>query len=302
MSDDTASTFLEAEIATQPDDWRQAQAEADRYRALLPEPGERVAVVGCGTSLYMSQAYAGLRESKGEGLTDAWPASEHRLTRDYDRVVAITRSGTTTEIVDVLREWGDKIPSTVITATSGSPVVDLAESIVMPHLDEQSVVQTRFATGTLALLRSHLGEDLSGAAVQAQAILDADEAIVGPAATADQITFLGHGWTNGLANEAALKLRESAQFWTESYPMMEYRHGPLSISARGRVVWAFGQPVTRLAEDVATTGAAFEFSDVDPMADLLRVHRLCLVKARAAGLNPDEPRNLARSIILTPEA
>jgi glucosamine 6-phosphate synthetase-like amidotransferase/phosphosugar isomerase protein len=38
------------------------------------------------------------------------------------------------------------------------------------------------------------------------------------------------------------------------------------------------------------------------MADLLRVHRLCLVKARAAGLDPDQPRNLARSIILTPEA
>ena len=90
MSADIASTFLEAEIATQPDDWRRAKAEADAYRALLPEPGERVAVVGCGTSLYMSQAYAGLRESKGEGLTDAWPASEHRLTRDYDRVVAIT--------------------------------------------------------------------------------------------------------------------------------------------------------------------------------------------------------------------
>jgi fructoselysine-6-P-deglycase FrlB-like protein len=177
-------------------------------------------------------------------------------------------------------------------------VVDLADEIVTPDLDEQSVVQTRFATGTLALLRSHLGEDLTAAAEQAQQVLDADEASLGPATTAEELTFLGRGWTNGLANEAALKLRESAQLWTESYPMMEYRHGPLSISSAGRVVWAFGEPVSNLAADVRATGAHFESSTVDPMADLLRVHRLCVVRARAAGLNPDTPRNLTRSIIL----
>lgn len=301
MSGRTTSKFLEAELATQPEDWRRVASEVGQYAAVLPEPGERVAVVGCGTSLYMAQAYAGLREAAGQGVTDAWPASEHRLDRGYDRVVAITRSGTTTEVIDLLREWGDKVPSTVITATEGSPVLDLAEPLLLPYLDEQAVVQTRFATGTLALLRSHLGEDLSTAADQARAIIDADESVIGPAAAADQITFVGRGWTNGLANEAGLKLRESAQFWTESYPMMEYRHGPVSISAPGRVVWAFGEPVHRLAEDVALTGAHFESSHVDPMADLIRVHRLCLVKARQAGLNPDEPRNLTRSIILPSE-
>jgi fructoselysine-6-P-deglycase FrlB-like protein len=298
MTTDASSTHLEAEIATQPEDWVRADALAREHAGLLPQPGERVAVIGCGTSLYMAQAFAELRERAGQGLTDAWPASEHRLDRGYDRILAITRSGTTTEVVTVLEEWNGKIPSTVITATPGTPVVDLADEIVTPDLDEQSVVQTRFATGTLALLRSHLGEDLTTAAEQAQQVLDADEASLGPATTAEELTFLGRGWTNGLANEAALKLRESAQLWTESYPMMEYRHGPLSISSAGRVVWAFGEPVSNLAADVRATGAHFESSTVDPMADLLRVHRLCVVRAHAAGLNPDTPRNLTRSIIL----
>jgi fructoselysine-6-P-deglycase FrlB-like protein len=292
-------THLESEISTQPDDWRRAAGLAAEHAALLPAAGERAAIIGCGTSLYMARAFAALREASGHGVTDAWPASEHRLDRGYDRVVAITRSGTTTEIIDVLEQCRGRVPATVITASEGTPVLDLADSILTPHLDELSVVQTRFATGTLAMLRAHLGEDLAAAADQAQTVLDADESVLGPAAEAEQITFVGHGWTNGLADEGALKLRESAQLWTESYPMMEYRHGPVSISAPGRVVWAFGDPVPGLADDVVATGAHFETSTMDPMADLLRVHRLCLVQARAAGLDPDRPRNLARSIILT---
>ncbi|MPZ94683.1 MAG: sugar isomerase [Propionibacteriales bacterium] len=307
----STTTYLEAEIATQPGDWLRAADTARDHAHLLPTPGERVAVIGCGTSLYMAQVYSVLREAAGHGVTDAWPASEHRLGRGYDRVLAITRSGTTTEVADVLRDlrggaYGT-VAATVVTATPGTPVVDLADPILMPEIDEQSVVQTRFATGTLALLRSHLGDDLGTAAKQAQKVLDdcaehGDAAVLGPAVDADQITFVGRGWTNGLAEEAGLKLREAAQLWTESYPMMEYRHGPVSISAPGRVVWAFGPPVDGFAADVAATGAHFETSDIDPMADLVRVQRLCLVKARQVGLNPDEPRNLTRSIILSPQA
>ena len=41
---------------------------------MLPQPGERVAVVGCGTSWFMAQAYAALREASGQGETDAFAA------------------------------------------------------------------------------------------------------------------------------------------------------------------------------------------------------------------------------------
>src|SRR5204863_482791 len=69
----------------------------------------------------------------------------------------------------------------------------------------------------------------------------------------DQVTFLGRGWTVGLANEAALKCREAAGFWTEAYPAMEYRHGPVSITGPGRAVWAFGEVPARLRDDVGAT-------------------------------------------------
>ena len=35
------------------------------------------------------------------------------------------------------------------------------------------------------------------------------------------------------------------------------------------------------------------------MADLVRVHRLCLAKARQADVDPDHPRHLTRSIVLS---
>ena len=80
---------------------------------------------------------------------------------------------------------------------------------------------------------------------------------------------------------------------------MEYRHGPISIATPGRATWAFGAVPEGLAEDVRSTGAHFEHRDIDPLADLVRLHRLCLVKAARAGVDPDQPRHLSRSIILS---
>ncbi len=302
MTASAPTTHLAAEIATQPANWMAARGTAERFADALPKAGEKVAVVGCGTSLYMAQAYAALREEQGLGVTDAWTPTEARIDRGYDRLLAISRSGTTTEVIDLLGRVEGRIPASVISSSPGTPALEVAEPILMPEVDEKSVVQTRFATTALAMLRWHLGQDLSLAAEQAQQIIDTGADAFGPALTADQLTFVGRGWTNGVAQEAALKLRESAQLWTESYPMMEYRHGPVSISAPGRVVWAFGDLVEGFAEDVAVTGADLVHHEVDPLAELVRVHLLCVERARRVGLDPDVPRNLTRSIILSPAA
>lgn len=121
---------------------------------------------------------------------------------------------------------------------------------------------------------------------------------------AEQFTFLGTGWTYGLALEAGLKMREAAGAWTEAYPAMEYRHGPISITGPGRVTWVFGTPPQGLAADVARTGGAFVTqpealpSALDPLADLIMCQRLAVLLAEARGYDPDRPRNLTRSVIL----
>ena len=227
--------YMAEEIDSQPGTWRQGARLAASLEGILPAAGQRVAVAGCGTSWFMAQAYAGLREASGQGVTDAFAASEAPLaTRDYDALVVISRSGTTTEVLQLLDQVRGRTPTVAIAGDPGTPIARRADQVVaMPFADEHSVVQTRFATTALIMLRAHLGEDVSGA------IGDAEAALRAPVGEewieAGQFAFLGRGWTCGLANEAALKMREASQSWTESYPAMEYRHGPISIAAPGRV-------------------------------------------------------------------
>ncbi|WP_039731513.1 SIS domain-containing protein [Cryocola sp. 340MFSha3.1] len=290
---------MEAELRSQPETWATA-AGLREEQSLLPAAGERIAVVGCGTSWFMAQSYAVLRESAGHGVTDAFAASEAFVDRDYDAVVAITRSGTTTEVLELLdglRSSGNRARTVGIVGDPDTPLVSLVDvAIRLPFADEQSVVQTRFATTALALVRASLGHDLSPAIDQAAAAIE--EELDDELITADQYSFLGAGWTVGLAHEAALKMREASQSWTESYPAKEYRHGPIAIAAPGRVTWMLGEVPAGLSGDLAVTGARFEDRPIDGMADLVRAQRVALARARRAGLDPDSPRNLSRSVIL----
>lgn len=294
---------MEEELRSQPEVWTRAIAEATERRATEPvaAAGQRVAVIGCGTSWFMAQAWAKARELSGQGLTDAFSASESDLAvraQNYDLLVAITRSGTTTEVLEVLTELKGVIPSVAIIGDPDTPIVTLADRIVaLPYADERSVVQTRFATTALAHLLTDSGIDLGSAVEDARVAVDTptEQELV----DAEQFTFLGRGWTYGLANEAALKMREAVQGWTESYPAKEYRHGPISIAGPNRVTWLIGDGPSALRGEVEVTGGSYvHHADVHPLAELARVHRVTLDRALARGLNPDEPRHLTRSIIL----
>lgn len=290
-----AQPFVVAEIAAQPSCWRQAAAQA--ADAALPRDGERLAVVGCGTSWFVAQSYASLREASGRGETDAFAASEFPLGRGYDRVLAISRSGTTSEVLALLARLRGRTPTSALVGSAATPVAEAADQlVVLDYADERSVVQTRFATTTLALLRASLGEDLSAVATEAEKVLA--EPLDAEVRVAEQITFLGMGWAYGLALEAALKMREAANWWTEAYPAMEYRHGPISITGPNRAVWMFGPAPEGLADEVAATGGRFFASAGDPLAELVRVQRLAVELAQAHGLDPDQPRHLTRSVVL----
>lgn len=287
-----------AEIASQPASWSEALADLPRTADALPPSGDRLAVIGCGTSYYVAQAIASLREAAGLGTTDPSVASEFAATRPYDSLLAISRSGTTTEVVRALEALPRGILSVAISAVDATPVVRAAgRSVILGHADEKSVVQTRFATTTLALLRAHLGQDLAGV------IEEASRAVTMPLpidpSAFEHFVFLGHGWTNGLANEAALKMREAALAWSESYPAMEYRHGPISLAGPGTLVWHLSAPDPDLVRDIEATGAATVTCRLDPMAELILIQRSAVALAEARGLDPDSPRNLTRSVVLS---
>jgi fructoselysine-6-P-deglycase FrlB-like protein len=286
------SRHVEVEIASQPGVWRAAAERAGQLRQLLP--AGRIALTGCGTSYYVAQSVAVLWESSGLGVADAFAASEMPVRTDYDAVVVISRSGTTTEVVELLRRLGD-VPTLALVGSPG-PVSAAAErSLELPFADEQSVVQTRFATSVIALFRALAGHDVAALAAAAAAELEKPPLDFGDT---QRFVFLGTGSAVGLAHEAALKLREAARTVTESYPAMEYRHGPIALAEPGVVVWLLGPAPVGLVADVRRTGAVVVDDDLDPLVDLVRVQSAAVAIARVKGLDPDHPRHLTRAVLL----
>lgn len=290
----TSSVLTEREIADQPAAWERAAALA-REVDLFPA-GARVALVGCGSSWSAAVAIAALRDGMALGETDGFPASETPPSRAYDRVVAISRSGTTSEVLHALARLPADTRTTAIVGAAASPVAEACDEVVdLGFADDQSVVQTRFVTATIALARASLGHDLG------PVIADGREALelpLPPACERPHHVFLGRGWCAGLAGAAALMLRETAQATCESYPAMEYRHGPIALAGTHTAAWFLGEAPAGLEDELTQTGAAVIRSGLDPLAQLVQIQRAAVALAAARGLDADRPKHLSRSVVL----
>jgi fructoselysine-6-P-deglycase FrlB-like protein len=300
-------SYLTEEIASQPECWSKAIEMAGSAESALPGPGERVAAIGCGSSLNVARCYAALREAAGQGETDAFPASEVTVTRRYDRLVYISRTGTTTEVLDALRRAPRDTPTTALTAAPDEALAQEAGHVVLlDFADERSVVSSRFITSSIVLLRAHLasrpgvlpGLEADVRALPAAATRQVARPLPPDLTERTEFTFLGRGWAAAVAAEAALKLRGPSRTWAESYPAMEYRHGPISVSDENTVVWVLGEVPADLLADASRTGATVITSDVDPLAELIGAQQLAAALAERKGIDPDQPRALSRSVIL----
>lgn len=286
------------EIFSQPGVWARALECAGAAGQFFGLPGERVLFIGCGTSAFVAHSLAALREDSSLGVSDYAYASEWRGPRTYDRVVAISRSGTTTEVIEALRRVGPNTARVAITGVADQPInqqVDAA--LVLDFADERSVVQTRFPTSVLVVARAVFGADVRGLPAEAERELSRPLGI--PVEDFDHFVYLGSDWTLGLAEEAALKIREAAQAWSEAYPMLDFRHGPIAVAGPRSLIFMFGNADERLVAEIERTGARVETSRADPLAQLVRAQRIALALAESRGLTPDTPRHLTRSVVLS---
>jgi fructoselysine-6-P-deglycase FrlB-like protein len=287
--------LLAGEIADQPEAWRRAAALAETKPPF--EPGARTVLVGCGSSWHAASAIAALREHTGGGETDAYAASEARLERDYARVIAISRSGRTSELLSAIEAIPAGAEKLALVGDPASPVAAACDSAIdFAFADDRSVVQTRFVTSVIAYGRAALGARLDDAISDARLALDGSVAL--ESLDAEQLVFLGQGWCLAVAHAAALVARETAQARTGAHPAMEYRHGPIATAGPGTVVWFIGAAPDGLAGEIESTGATVVLSSLDPLAELVRVQRIALSLAERRGLDPDRPPNLSRAVVL----
>lgn len=294
-------SLVAEEILDQPRAWARA-VELGRSGFDLPA-GERIAVLGCGSSWHAAKSIASLRESSGRGETDAFAASEAPLDREYDRIVVISRSGTTSEIRAALERVRPGTPTLALVGDPDSPVAAACDSVVdLGFANDLAVVQTRFVTTVLCLARAALDDPgLIDPVEQAERALASAHPV--PPESFDRAVVLARDWRVGVADAAALALRETAVMWAESYPSMEYRHGPIATAGPGAVVWLLDEPPAGLVDEIAATGATPVLAELDPVAELIRIQRMAVAKAELGGLDPDQPANLQRSVVLdSPEA
>ena len=289
-------SLVEEEIRDQPRAWSLAAELAHKAPAAF-SPGERIAIIGCGSSWHAAKSLAALRESSGGGETDAFAASEAVLDRPYDRVVAISRSGRTTEIRQALERVRAGTQTAAIVGDAGSPVAAACDTAFdLGFADDRSVVQTRFVTSVLCFGRAALGLATDGLSAAAEAAIAEPHPV--ELDRVDRAVVLGHGWRVGLADAGALALRETAQMWAESYPAMEYRHGPIATAGPGALVWLLDEPPTKLVDEIMGTGAVVVVPRLDPLAEVVRIQRLAVALAEHRGFDPDRPPNLERAVVL----
>ncbi|UQX88233.1 SIS domain-containing protein [Jatrophihabitans telluris] len=282
------------EIFSQPETWARALAQV-AAGVPLPADGEKILFLGCGTSYYIGEAYARLRNALGKGQTRAFVPTELSYVEPDETVIVLSRSGTTSDVISLakdLRSQGHRVVG--IVGTPQTPMIDVCDDVIMmAYADEVSVVQTRFASTAFTLLRASLQRELGYLPEQAAQALTRDLPD-----TPEHVVFLGTGFSLGLAHEAALKCLESSGMWAEAYAVMEYQHGPISAAGPGTVVWPLVPVPDSVSDGVLATGARLVIPTLDPQAELVSIHRLAVAMAAAAGRNPDVPPYLSRSVQL----
>lgn len=280
------------EIFSQPEMWRQAIRHASTDRA-LPAARTPILFLGCGTSYYIGEAYTRLRNECDRGRARAAIPTEIPYVDDADAVVVLSRSGTTSDLIDAARRLGTSHRVIGLVGTLDTALIDVCHDVIdLSYANERAVVQTRFATTAFTFLRATVSiphESLIG---------DAERALRRPLPmpTPKHIVFLGTGFSLGLAREAALKCIEASGRWADAYATNEYLHGPISAAGPDTLVWPLAPIPDALAAAIIATSATLLTPTLDPQAELIGAQRLAVAMSLEDRRDPDRPPFLTRSI------
>lgn len=222
-------------------------------------------------------------------------------------VVGISQSGAATDVAELLEEQRRAGHATLaITNTPNSKITRAAEHTLLLEAGlERSVAATK--TYTTSLLAVHeLVRALGGGleppdshlpdAGWVETTREAAEQGLGPLLRSHILFSLARGYRFGTAAETALKLMECALLPCKSYSLADFQHGPKAVAGPGSAAIIFGEPAEDLQAQGCWTISTPPTPDtpIQPMWDILFGQWLALLAARARGLNPDDPRFIAK--------
>ena len=336
----TLGQFTYTEIISQTEAWREAIAVTRAASLPNSEKYEQVVFAGCGSTYYLSLAAAALYQELTGRMARAVPSGELLLNsqtvlRDNisQLLVAISRSGTTTETVRAVEKFKKEKRGVVIVISNYDEVLSQFGdvNIIIPRGQEESVAQTRsFASmfvATTAMCarmagRSDLVNAMSALPEVGQRLMIRDFEPVarelGENLSYDRFYFLGSGIRYGLACEVNLKMKEMTLTHSEPFHFLEFRHGPMSMVNQNAVVvgmlsdanlshekavlnemQALGGKIVSLAESNANVSFKSQIPEqVRGVLYLPALQLMAYYPSLAKGLNPDRPTNLTAVVKL----
>lgn len=236
---------------------------------------------GSGASYHASTTAAVMTAAVSDLCAVSAPAAEVWMNPDvwvkpHAVVVALSRTGTTTETVQAVRAARRAGATTVgFSLAAGTDVLQEADhGFVLEAVGEQGRVMTRsFSNLLLASEMLSFRAASDSAAPYLAAVGSIPDAIGSAVSTYDQVAkraaasapdhvvFLGSGPDIGLCRQAALQLQETARVTVEAHSVLDYRHGPIAaLTPRTTVViltTARSVPAdVILAQDIAVLGGS----------------------------------------------
>jgi len=333
------ATYIE--IKSQTDAWVQALEVTRAVSLPNAEKYDQVIFTGCGSTYYLSLAAAALYQELTGRSARAVPGGELLLNPQTAvaqvanlryLLVAISRSGTTTETVKAVEKFKKDNRGDVIVISNYDEILSKFGdvNIIIPSGQEESVAQTRsFASMFVAVTamcarmagRDDLVDAMSALPEAGQRLMRDFEPVareIGENLSLDRFYFLGSGIRYGLACEANLKMKEMTLTHSEPFHFLEFRHGPMSMVNENAVVVGMLSDANRAHEAkvlsemkmLGGTVASFGESDADIVFEsgipesvrgvlyLPVLQLMAFYRSVAKGLNPDRPANLTAVVKL----
>jgi len=248
-------------------------------------------------------------------------------------LVCISQSGETADILEVV-EYAQKVDATVLSITNvDSSSLARASDVTLPIKvgPEKAVASTKATTGqiTIGFLLAHAFNDtfneglgiLLGAAANINDMLNPryEELICSISkkiVDQDNMFIIGRGSLYPMALEAAIKIQEVSYIHAQGFAAGELKHGPIALIEEGTpcVVLGGDQQTISNATEIRSRGAliigisqennpAFDYwirvpdaGDAQALVSLIPIQILAYHLALERGLDPDMPRNLAKSV------
>lgn len=239
------------------------------HPASMSLSSKEMLVIGCGSTYYLSLSVASFwrmltrQPARALPASEIWLFPEFSLPEQPSRLLAISRSGETTETLKALEVFQSRSlgESLAITCYPQSSLARLADRcMVATAAQEQSIAQTRSFSSMFLLAqaaayrlggRPDLLDQLAALPGLFNPLVEKYEVLARQLAEdtrLERMVFLGSGMNYGLACEAMLKMKEMSLTPSEAFHFMEFRHGPKSVVGPGTLIIGLISASARQAE------------------------------------------------------